>query len=298
MTAALYAARASKRVLLLERDAVGGQILLSQRIENYPALPETDGYSFAEALKGQLLTVGVQIEYAAVTGVEASENAFRVQTDSRTYPCRAVILATGLQHRRLDVRGEAERIGRGVSFCAACDGMLFRNKEVAVVGGGNTAVQDALTLSEICAKVHLIHRRMELRAEHGLVERLQQRDNIVFYGETVIEELLGQGRLEALCLKHLRREERQRLAVSGLFEAIGQIPQNECFRSIVSLDADGYFVTDAACRTSCAGIFAAGDAVQKQVRQLTTAVADGTIAALSAVAYLADQLHGRKGDTL
>lgn len=298
MTAALYAARAAKRVLLLEKNVLGGQIVVSQRIENYPALPETDGYTFAENMKAQILTCGVRTEFASVREICREGDAFCVVTDAGRYSCRAVILATGLQHRRLGVSGEDALVGRGVSFCASCDGMFFRKKEVAVVGGGNTAVQDALTLSEYCSKVWLIHRRSELRAERGLIERLRQRENIVYLMNTVIEELRGEAALESIGLKSTTNGERRQLAVSGLFEAIGQTPQSEAFGSLAELDADGCFKVDSACRTSCEGVFAAGDAVQKQVRQLTTAVADGTIAALSAVAYLAEHSENGKENGL
>ncbi len=293
MTAALYAVRASKSVLLLEENILGGQILASQRIENYPALPNTDGYTFSENLKSQLLAGGVETKFAAVKAIRKECRGFCIVTDTHDVFCRAVILATGLKHRQLGVLGEDEWIGRGISFCASCDGMLYRKKEVAVVGGGNTAVQDALTLSDYCAKVHLIHRREELRAERGLVERLWKRENIIYHMNTVVEKICGERMLENLCLKNITSGEQCQLAVSGLFEAVGQIPQNEIFRSLTKLDDDGYFVTDSACRTSCDGVFAAGDAVQKQIRQLTTAVADGTVAALSAVAYLAE--HSEDG---
>lgn len=286
MTAALYAARAGKSVLLLEREMTGGQILQSQRIENYPALPETDGYTFAENLKAQILSCGVVIENRMATGLAEREGGYAVQTDAGDLQARALILATGLKHKQLNVSGEQALIGRGISFCATCDGIFFRKKEVAVVGGGNTAVQDALVLSEFCSKVYLIHRRNELRAERALTERMFSKENVIFIGETVIDRIVGETRLEALKLKNVTSGEYFDLPVAGLFEAIGYQPQNEPFRGMVELDADGYFVTDEHCATSLPGVFAAGDGRQKEVRQLTTATADGTVAALSAAAYL------------
>ncbi len=286
MTAALYGARAGKSVLLFEGESLGGQILQSQRIENYPALPETDGYTFAENLKSQIVAAGVCIESLRAQGLRKAENGYCIPTAKGDFFARSVVLATGLKHKRLHVSGEDALIGRGISFCATCDGMFFRKKEVAVVGGGNTAVQDALVLSEYCARVYLIHRRNELRAERALAERMQKKENIVFVGETVIEEIVGTDRVERLKLKNVATGETSTLAVSGLFEAIGYQPQNEIFRDTVDLDADGYFVTDERCATSLRGVFAAGDGCQKDVRQLTTATADGTVAALSAVAYL------------
>ena len=286
MTAALYAARAGKSVVLFEGEMLGGQILPTRKIENYPALPDVDGYTFADGLTKQITALGVAIVYAAVAKVEKAENGFVLQTSGEVYSSSAVILATGLKHRRLGLDGEEALIGRGISFCATCDGMFFRKKEVAVVGGGNTAVQDALVLSEYCFRVYLIHRRNQLRAEENLVKQMRARENIEFIGETVIEELEGEESLQSLTLRNVSTGAVEYLPVAALFEAIGQYPQNAAFSNLVELDEDGYFLTDNACRTSCPGIFAAGDACRKSVRQLTTAVSDGTVAALSAVEYL------------
>ena len=286
MTAALYAARAGKSVVLFEGEMLGGQILPTRKIENYPALPDVDGYTFADGLTKQITALGVAIVYDAVAMVEKTEDGFALQTSGEVYNSAAVILATGLKHRRLGLDGEEALIGRGISFCATCDGMFFRKKEVAVVGGGNTAVQDALVLSEYCSRVYLIHRRNQLRAEENLVKQMRARENIEFIGETVIEELEGEESLQSLTLRNVSTGAVEYLPVAALFEAIGQYPQNAAFSNLVELDEDGYFLTDNACRTSCPGIFAAGDACRKSVRQLTTAVSDGTVAALSAVEYL------------
>ena len=286
MTAALYAARAGKSVVLFEGEMLGGQILPTRKIENYPALPDVDGYTFADGLTKQITALGVAIVYAAVAKVEKNEDGFALQTSGEVYSSSAVILATGLKHRRLGLDGEDALIGRGISFCATCDGMFFRKKEVAVVGGGNTAVQDALVLSEYCSRVYLIHRRNQLRAEENLVKQMRTRENIEFIGETVIEELEGEESLQSLTLRNVSTGAVEYLPVAALFEAIGQYPQNAAFSNLVELDEDGYFLTDNECRTSCPGIFAAGDACRKSVRQLTTAVSDGTVAALSAVEYL------------
>ncbi|MBQ7391337.1 MAG: thioredoxin-disulfide reductase [Clostridia bacterium] len=286
MTAALYAARAGKSVVLFEGEALGGQILPTRKIENYPALPEVDGYTFADGLTKQITALGVAIVYAVVSKIEKIDMGFTIFANDEAYSAKAVILTTGLKHRKLGLDGEDALIGRGVSFCATCDGMFFRKKEVAVVGGGNTAVQDALVLSEYCSRVYLIHRRAELRAEKNLAEQMRAKENIEFIGETVIEELEGKESLQSLTLRNVATGAVEYLPVSALFEAIGQLPQNAVFADLVELDEDGYFLTDNACRTSCPGIFAAGDACRKNVRQLTTAVSDGTVAALSAVEYL------------
>ena len=286
MTAALYAARAGKSVVLFEGEMLGGQILPTRKIENYPALPDVDGYTFADGLTKQITALNVKTVYAAVTKIEKTNEGFALLTGGEAYTAFAVILATGLKHRKLGLSGEDALIGRGISFCATCDGMFFRRREVAVVGGGNTAVQDALVLSEYCSRVYLIHRRGELRAERNLAEQMKEKENIEFIGETVIEELQGEEALQSLTLRNVTTGAVEYLPVAALFEAIGQLPQNAAFSNLVELDEDGYFITDNACRTSCPGIFAAGDACRKSVRQLTTAVADGTVAALSAVEYL------------
>lgn len=286
MTAALYAARAGKSVVLFEAEMLGGQILPTRKIENYPALPDVDGYTFADGLTKQISALGVAIVYATITKIEKVDGAFSLLTSGEGYFASAVILATGLKHRKLGIEGEEALIGRGISFCATCDGMFFRKKEVAVVGGGNTAVQDALVLAEYCSRVYLIHRRAELRAEKSLAAEMRARENIEFIGETVVEEFEGKEALQSLTLRNVTTGAVEYLPVAALFEAIGQLPQNASFSDIVALDEDGYFLTDNACRTSCPGIFAAGDACRKSVRQLTTAVSDGTIAALSAVEYL------------
>ena len=286
MTAALYAARSGKSVILFEGEVLGGQILPTRKIENYPALPEVDGYTFADGLTKQITALGVNIVSAAVTNVKQAENGFLLTTSKEEYSSSTVILATGLKHRKLGLAGEESFIGQGISFCATCDGMFFRRREVAVVGGGNTAVQDALVLSEYCSRVYLIHRRAELRAERSLAEQMLAKENIEFIGETVIEELQGEGVLQSLTLRNVTTGAVEYLPVAALFEAVGQLPQNAAFADLVELDEDGYFITDNACRTSCPGVFAAGDACRKTVRQLTTAVADGTVAALSAVEYL------------
>ena len=286
MTAALYAARAGKSVLLFEGEMLGGQILPTRKIENYPALPDVDGYTFADGLTKQITALGVQIVYATVSGIEKNAEDFTLAAGKEEYSARAVILATGLKHRKLGLDGEDALIGCGVSFCATCDGMFFRRREVAVVGGGNTAVQDALVLAEYCSRVYLIHRRAKLRAERNLSEQMSEKENIEFIGETVIEELEGAENLQSLTLRNLSTGAVEYLPVAALFEAIGQLPQNAAFANLVDLDEDGYFLTDNNCATSCPGIFAAGDACRKTVRQLTTAVSDGTVAALSAVEYL------------
>lgn len=286
MTAALYAVRAGKSVLLLEGEMYGGQIVQSSRVENYPGAPEINGAELAMKMMEPLSEFGVGVTSETVTGLQKSEDGFSIVTNQSTHAARAVVIATGVGHRKLDVPGEDRFIGRGISFCATCDGMFFRGKDVAVVGGGNTAVQDALVLSELCTRVFLIHRREGFRAEERILERARKTQNIEFVTDTVVREMLGEARVESLMLSNVKTGDTRELPVAGVFLAVGNVARNEAFRGLIELDKDGYIVTDADCATSQAGIFAAGDCRQKKIRQLTTATADGTIAALSAVEYL------------
>ena len=286
MTAALYAVRAGKRVLLMESGMYGGQIVQSRLVENYPGAPEIGGAELAMKMMEPLSAMGVDPTYGEVTELVKENGGFVVKTATDRYFARAVIIATGVGHKKLNVPGEDRLIGGGVSFCATCDGMFFRGREVAVVGGGNTAVQDALVLSELCSRVYLIHRRDAFRAEARLVERMKATDAIECITDTVVTEMQGAPKLESLTLRNMKTEETRTLSVSGVFLAVGNVAKNEAFRALVELDEEGFVLTDADCRTSCAGVFAAGDCRQKKVRQLTTATADGTVAALCAVEYL------------
>lgn len=286
MTAALYAARAGKSVLLLEGEMYGGQIVQSRLVENYPGAPEIGGAELAMKMMEPLSALGIEPTYGKVKEAKKTETGFLLVTDLASFEARAVIIATGVGHRKLEIPGEARLIGGGVSFCATCDGMFYRGKEVAVVGGGNTAVQDALVLSELCSRVYLIHRREGFRAEARLLEKMRATENIECIIDTVVTEMQGSPKLEALALRNVKTEDTRVLPVSGVFLAVGNISQNEAFSSLVELDEAGFVLTDGDCKTSESGVFAAGDCRQKKVRQLTTATADGTVAALSAVEYL------------
>lgn len=286
MTAALYAARAQKSVLMLDAEGYGGQIVLSDMVENYPGVANVNGYDLAEAMMDQLRPFGVTVKTARVTELQLEDDTYRVQTaKGDSYESRAVILATGVTHRRLEVSGESTYVGKGVSFCAVCDGGFFRGKEVAVIGGGNTAVQDALYLAQFCARVYLIHRREGFRAEARLVEKAKGNEKITFLTNTVVREMKGEARLQSLLLENVVEQTSSELAVSGAFVAVGSIPQNAPFANLTPLDEDGFFDADSRC-TLGKGLFVAGDCRRKTVRQLTTATADGTVAALAAIDYL------------
>ena len=281
LTAALYAARAGKKVIVIEKAALGGQIVYSPMVDNYPALPHVSGMEFAEKLSAQVEALGVEIEYDEVLSLEKTENGFKANAYMGSFEAPAVIIAAGTKHRKLGVAGEDKLVGRGISYCAVCDGAFFKDKEVAVVGGGNTALQEAIFLSAMCKKVTLIHRRDSFRAEKQLVDAALLRENIEMKYSAVIESLEEEnGKLSALNLST-----GEKLAVDGLFVAIGQISESAPFVDFCKTDDAGFFLTDSDA-VSVKGIFTAGDCRQKAVRQLTTAVGDGAEAGTAACEYL------------
>ncbi len=287
LTAALYARRAGKRVLLLEGNGYGGQITLSPRVENYPGFASISGTEFSDALLSQVLALDTETDFKVVTGLARSEGGYRVYCDDDSeLTAKSVIIAAGVHHRPLGVEREEELVGAGISYCAVCDGAFYVGAKVAVVGGGNTALGDALQLAQSSETVYLIHRRSEFRGESGLVEKLREKENVVFVTPAVVTALHGETELEAVTLSNPQTGETQQLSVAGLFVAVGQIPQNGAFAALVACDEAGYILADEAMATSAPGVFVAGDCRQKQVRQLTTAVSDGAIAALSACSYV------------
>lgn len=297
LTAAIYALRAGKSVLVLEQGNYGGQIINTPKVENYPGIEQISGYEFAAGLYRQAEKLGMEYRSEKVTdirledGAEAREELSSasletgnkiVETTEKSYCARAVILATGAKNRPLGIEKEAEYTGRGISYCATCDGMFFRGKKVAVVGGGNTALEDAAFLSNYCEKVYLIHRRETFRGEEKLVKELRKKENVEFFLNKTVQELEGGATLQAVVLRDKISGEKSRLEISGLFVAIGQMPENGVFAGLVDLDENGYILAGEDCRTNVEGIFAAGDCRKKTVRQLTTAAADGAVAALAA----------------
>lgn len=300
LTAAIYGQRAGKTTILFERLNYGGQIVNSPKVENYPGIPGISGSEFTMQLYEQASALGTEFKQEEVLEVENLSGVSKcagdadfgqvlaVRTAAQTYECRSVILAGGMEHRHLQVPGEERLKGAGVSYCATCDGMFFRGREVAVVGGGNTALQDAEFLANYCKKVYLIHRRDTFRGEEGLVKRLAGKENVEFVLDTVVEEILGGHMVGGLRLYNKRADTRSELYVSGVFVAVGQIPKNEPFASLVETDEGGFIVAGEDTKTNVPGVFAAGDCRKKAVRQLTTAAADGTVAALAAVQYISE----------
>ena len=286
LTAAIYGQRAGKRTLVIEGGAFGGQITTSPKVENYPGIASVSGSEFSMNLLDQAMKLGTEPVRERVTGILEEDGIKIIVTTEREYPCKSIILATGVTHRHLGVPGEERLTGAGVSYCATCDGAFFRGKDVAVIGGGNTALQDAEFLSNYCNKVYVVHRRDEFRGESNLVDVLKEKDNVEFVLDSIVKDIEGKFMVERLFLRNKKTGEDFHIPVSGVFVAIGQIPQNEIFDGLVRLDENGFILASEDCMTSHPGIFAAGDCRTKEVRQLTTAAADGSVAALAACKYL------------
>lgn len=293
LSAAIYAARARKKVLVLEEKTYGGQIINSPEVENYPGIKKISGYEFATNLYEQAAGLGADIRFEQVLDIEnstdhAGKEIKQVVTDQGNYQGKSVILATGAKKRSLGLPGEKELIGAGISYCATCDGAFFRGRTVAVNGGGNTALEDAVFLSGICQKVYLIHRRNTFRGEEKQVANLKGKENVVFLMDSQITALYGEKQLEAIEVANVKDGSSKKIPVDALFVAIGQMPDNDRFSGLVEVDEKGYIKAEEDCRTNIAGIYTAGDCRTKKVRQLATAAADGAVAGLAACEYLED----------
>lgn len=287
-TAALYGARAGLSVLVIEKLSAGGQIALSPLVENYPGFEEgIDGYTLGEKMLAGAERFGAETLLAEVIGVSLAGEVKTVETTEGTILGRTVVLATGADAKSLGLSKEKELLGRGISHCAACDGMFYKGKTVAIVGGGNTAAADALQLSRICKKVILIHRRDTLRATKIYHQPLMDAENVEFRWNSSVTELLSDGRLTGLRVQNLKTGEESILECEGLFVSIGRSPNTDLVQGQLELDGAGYIVADESTRTSLPGVFAAGDVRTKELRQVITAAADGASAAHYAEAYLA-----------
>lgn len=283
LSAALYASRARLRAAVLHDG--GGQVTSTPEIENYLGIDSIDGFELDRLFTEHAKRMGAELLTARAEKLTAGD-VFAVETRGGVLRARAVVLAMGATHRELGLESEKRLFGAGVSYCATCDGAFFRNKTVAVVGGGDTAVSDALYLSKLAAKVYLIHRRDEFRASKFLVERAQARENIRFILSTVVEEVLGEDRVQGLRLRNVSNGNVGTLETDGLFVAVGIRPNSELVRGLVALDEGGFVVAGEDCKTSLPGIFAAGDLRTKPLRQIVCAVSDGAVAVESALEYL------------
>ena len=275
LTAALYATRANKKVLVFEGKTYGGQILNASKVDNYPGFESISGFDLATNMYNQVTKRGVEVKNETVINIT---DDLTVTTSNGTYQAKSIILATGAQNRKLNLPNEVEFIGKGVSYCATCDGNFFKGKDVAVVGGGNTALEDALYLSEIANKVYLIHRRDEFRGEDKYLEEIKTKSNIEIILNSQVTSINGNDLLESITINDDRT-----INISGLFIAVGQEPKNEMFKDVIDIDEKGYIKTEDGVHTNVAHIYVAGDCRNKPLKQLTTAVSDGSIAATMAI---------------
>ena len=289
LTAAIYAARAGKTVAVLERETPGGQIVSAPLVENYPGILSISGAELAQKMTEQAKSLGAELLSAEATGLSKTQNGFLVSCADGALEARTVILATGASHRKLGLSQEDALTGCGISYCAVCDGAFYEGLDVAVVGGGDTALQDTLFLANICRSVTLIHRREAFRASAMLVSRAEKQENIRLLRSRTVQRLIrSEDALQGVELLHTETGQTERLNVDGLFIAVGQAPQSAPFQEAVAVE-NGYYLAGEDTKTSLPGVFAAGDGRKKQVRQLTTAVSDGAAAALAACRYLEEQ---------
>jgi len=289
LTAAIYGCRAAKKVLVLEAKTYGGQIINTLDIENYPVEAHISGYDFATKIYNQAKELGAEIVFEKVVNIKNNNEEKEVITNKNTYKAKTIIIATGSENRKLGLDNEDELVGKGISYCATCDGAFYKNKTVAVVGGGNTALEDALYLTNIAKKVYLIHRRDELRAEESTINLLKEKENIKFVYNSNVSKLIAEDRLNSIEVTD-NGGNVNIIEVDGLFVAVGRIPENQKFAQIIDLDESGYIIANEDCNTNVSGIFVAGDNRTKEVRQLVTATSDGAVAATAAVKYINNSL--------
>ena len=286
LSSAIYAGRAGLDCLILESTMYGGQITSTPEVENYPSVKKIAGWELADNLYQQAMSFGAQFSFETVKSIVDDGALKTVITDENAYIAKTVIIANGAKRKHLNIEGEDEFSGKGVSYCAYCDGSFFKDKTVCVCGGGNTALEDALYLSNLCSKVYLIHRRNEYRAQKHLVDLIQKTEKIVPILSYVPVKITGSNTVESIVLKQVESGEEKTLNTDAVFVCIGLFPENTAFSDIIDLDEHGYIISNENCKTSCPGIFAAGDTRTKELRQIVTAASDGAIAATAALSYI------------
>ena len=284
MSAGIYAARSGLKALIIEKMGLAGQLSEINNIENYPGVMKTDGFTLASEMEKQIKELGVEVQYGEVTSIKIENSIKTVCTKNNEFQAKAVIIANGLERRKLNCKGEKEFFGKGVFYCGICDGFFYRNKTVTVVGGGSSALTEALYLKDICEKVNIIHRRNEFRGEKILVDKINESQNITVYYSSVVKEITGDNIVKEIIIERDGSEET--LKTDGVLVSIGYIPQNEIFRDIISLDENGYIIVDSNFETTSKGVFAVGDTIKKDVRQIVTAASDGSVAAVKAAEYI------------
>ena len=286
LSAAIYGRRAGLSTICFESNVHGGQIINTPEVENYPALGKVSGVEYASNIYDQAVGFGAVVEYKAVTDVDFSGEINKVICGDEEYQAKSVIIATGVTRRKLEIPGEDRLLGAGVSYCATCDGLFFKDKSAVVVGGGNTALEDAVYLAGVCEKVYIIHRRDTFRGDQHEVEKVLKNEKIQVVYDTIPLSIEGSGKVERLRVKNVKTGEEKDIFTSAVFVAVGLIPQNDMFKGKVELTPDGYIMADESCKTSVEGVFAAGDTRNKTLRQLVTATSDGAVAATAAAAYV------------
>lgn len=290
LTSSIYARQARKSVLILEKESYGGQILKADIVKNYPGFNEISGYEFATRLYNQAKELEPDIKFEEVIEIKNYDDYKEVITNKSVYKAKAVIIASGAKNRKLGLNNEDKLLGKGVSYCSTCDGMFFKDKEVAITGGGNNAVDDALYLSNICKKVYLIYRQKNFKFDSINLSKLKEKENVIFILDTNIIDIIGDEKLESVVVKENSTNKESTLNIDGLFIAIGHIPVSSMCDNIIDTDEKGYIISNEDCTTNIDGIFAAGDVRVKDVRQLTTATSDGTISAINACKYIESKL--------
>lgn len=286
VTASIYAARANKSVLVIEKEAFGGLITHSPKIENYPGFPSISGLELADQFISQAMNLGVNFEFDNIKEVIKTKEGFTLVGENGQYNGLTVIIATGSKHRHLGLPKEEELTGHGISYCAVCDGPFYTGKDVIVVGGGNSAMQEAILLSGYCKSVLMVQNLDKLTGEASSAKLIEKIDNINVIYNKVVVELCGIDTLDAIIVEDVNTKEREKITTDGIFVAIGQVADNEPFKNVCALDKAGFIISDDSCTSEVEGIFVAGDCRQKRIRQISTAISDGTIAAVEAIKYL------------
>ena len=288
MTAAIYGQRGGKKTIVFDKLSYGGQVINTSEVANYPGMPNMTGLDFADKTYNQMKELGAEMSYEEISEIRDADKPIKtvVTSSGKEYECKTIIIATGSSPRPLGVENEDRFKGAGISYCATCDGAFFRNKTVAVCGGGNTALEDAEVLSDIAKKVYLVHRRDEFRADATNVKRVKTKKNVELVLDSVVTAINGERFIQGIEVENKKTGDKIELKIDGLFVAIGQMPENDIFRDIVTLNKAGYVEAGEDCLTGTDGIFAAGDCRAKKVRQITTAVSDGAIAALAAIEHI------------
>lgn len=286
IAASIYASRARLSFVLIEKYFAGGQIINTYEIENYPGIQSASGFELGTMFREHAEKLNVEFRSEDVHSIETNSEIKIIHTDQNTYKAKTLILATGASHRELGASGEKELQGKGVSYCATCDGAFYKDKVVAVIGGGDVAVEDAIYLARMCKKVYLIHRRDELRAVKVLGENLSHLDNVEILWNTEVDEIIGDNEVESIQIRNNSSNQKSNLEVNGVFIAVGNIPNTKIFEGVIAMDDTGFIQTDEECETSIGGIFAAGDLRVKSLRQVLTAASDGAVSVYAAEKYL------------